>query len=252
MRPLADAANQVRQARRPAAPDNIFLAWQSDVSRRIVESLDAWRDARDSLQEQIFLGVYGLPFVQALVGEGTSNEPPRQQHPKEPMHRAMVERQIAELKARMVQGGLREAAIRAMLYIAMADGSADERAFAVLRQIRAEHGGGLTLAEFKALVREQFFMLLVDEDAAMIAISEIARRSPDRISDVVGALRRVATARGPLAGDRAHRLARVERLFAEATTALLTDSPAFPPATGSSQRNGRTKDARGARERRHS
>ena len=252
MRPLADAANQVRQARRPAAPDNIFLAWQSDVSRRIVESLDAWRDARDSLQEQIFLGVYGLPFVQALVGEGTSNEPPRQQHPKEPMHRAMVERQIAELKARMVQGGLREAAIRAMLYIAMADGSADERAFAVLRQIRAEHGGGLTLAEFKALVREQFFMLLVDEDAAMIAISEIARRSPDRISDVVGALRRVATARGPLTGDRADRLARVERLFAEASTAPLTDSPAFPLATHPSQRNGRTKDARGARERRHS
>ena len=252
MRPLADAANQVRQARRPAAPDNIFLAWQSDVSRRIVESLDAWRDARDNLQEQIFLGVYGLPFVRALVGEGTSNEPPRQQHPKEPMHRAMVERQIAELKARMAQGGLREAAIRAMLYIAMADGSADERAFAVLRQIRAEHGGGLTLAEFKALVREQFFMLLVDEDAAMIAISEIARRSPDRISDVVGALRRVATARGPLAGDRADRLARVERLFAEASTAPLTDSPAFPLATDPSQRNGRTKDARNARERRHS
>jgi hypothetical protein len=247
MRPLADAANQVRQARRPAAPDNIFLAWQAEVSRWIVESLDAWRDARDSLQEQIFLGVYGLPFVQALVGERTSDEPPRHQHPKEPMHDAMVAHQIAELKARMAQGGLREAAIRAMLYIRMADAGPDERAFAVLRQIRAEHCGGLTLAEYKALVREQFFMLLVDEDRALGTIPEIARRDPSGITDVVGNLRRVATATGPLTGDMATRFARVERLFGEASTALPTEGPESPAATYTSQRIGRTKTARNAR-----
>jgi hypothetical protein len=164
------------------------------------------------------------------------------------MHRAMVERQIAELKARMAQGGLREAAIRAMLYIAMADGSADERAFAVLRQIRAEHGGGLALTEFKALVREQFFMLLVDKEAALAAIPEIASRDPARIPDAVVALRRVATATGALAGDRATRLARIERLFAEATAARPTNGSKSSPATPSSQRNGRPKTARSARE----
>ena len=235
MRPRADAADQVRRARRPAAPENIFLAWQSEFSRRIVESLDAWRDVHDSLSEQIFLGVYGSPFVQALVGERTSDEPPRHKHPKEPLHRAMVERQVADLKARMTQGGLREAAIRAMLYIAMADALVDERSFAVLRQIRARHGMGLTLAEFKALVREQFFMLLVDENAAILGISEIARRNPTGIPEALGALRRVATASGPVAGDSADRLARVERLFAEAPTGHPADDP---------ERNGQSKTAR--------
>jgi pimeloyl-ACP methyl ester carboxylesterase len=220
MLPLADVAEEVRKARRPAAPDNVFVAWQADMSRRIVESLDAWRDARDSLCEQIFLGVYGSPFVQALAGERTSDKPPRRRRPKEPLHRAMVERQIAELKARMTQGGIREAAIRAMLYIGMADGSADERGFAVLRQIRAERGEGLTLAEFKSLVREQYFMLLVDEEAALSAIPEILGHNPDEISDVVSALHRVTEATGPLAGDRGMRLAQVEELFREASTAL--------------------------------
>jgi hypothetical protein len=135
----------------------------------------------------------------------------------------------------MTQGGLREAAIRAMLYIAMADALADERSFAVLRQIRAGHGKGLTLAEFKALVREQFFMLLVDENAAILGISEIARRNPTGIPEALGALRRVATASGPVAGDSADRLARVERLFAEAPTGHPADDP---------ERNGQSKTAR--------
>ena len=73
-------------------------AWQADMSRRIVESLDAWRDARDSLCEQIFLGVYGSPLVQAAAGQRTSDEPPRRTHPKEPMHQAMFERKIARIE----------------------------------------------------------------------------------------------------------------------------------------------------------
>lgn len=138
------------------------------------------------------------------------------------MHRAIFERQIAQLKARMTQGGIREAAIRAMLYIGMADGLADERSFAVLREIRAEHGEGLTLPAFKALVREQFYMLLIDQEAALAAIPEIARDVAAEMPDVVGALRRVTEAIGPLAGARAIRLARIEELFGEAANALST------------------------------
>jgi len=219
MRPIAVAAEQVRQARQPAAPDNIFLTWQEDMSHRIVESLDAWRDARDNLCEQIFLGVYGSSLVQALAGERISDEAPRRKHPKEPMHRAMFERQVAEMKARMTEGGIREAAIRAMIYIGMADGCVDERGFAVLRQIRAEHGEGLTLAAFKALVREQYFMLRIDEGAALGAIPKIANRDQAAIPDAASALRRVAEATGPLAGDRAIRLARIEELFGKAPIA---------------------------------
>ncbi len=220
MRPVADAADQVRSARQPVGADNFFLAWQEQVSRVISDSLDAWRDARDGLCERIFLGVYGMPFLQALAGERASDEP-RPKHAERPLYRAMIERQIAELKARMVEGGLREAAIRAMLYVLMAEAWADERTFAVLRQLRADYGEGLDLAAFKALLREQFFMLLIDEDAALAAIPQIAGRDPARIGDALSALRRVVTATGPLVGDRATRLARIERMFAE-----MSQSPA--------------------------
>ena len=217
MRPIAALADQVRKARRPAAPENIFLEWQEEVSNRIIESLNAWRDMRDRIYEQIFFGIYSFPALQAAVGEGTSEEPPRRRHLKEPMHQGAIERQIAELKARMAQGGIREAAIRAMLYVAGSDVTADERMFSVLRQIRAEQGYDMSLPELKALVREQFFMLRVDEEAAISAIHRLAMREPERIPEVLGILTRVSTATGALSGEQATRLARVERLFEKAS-----------------------------------
>ena len=217
MRPIAALADQVRNARRPAAPENIFLKWQEEVSNRIIESLNAWRDMRDRIYEQTFFGMYSFPALQAAVGEGTSEAPPRRRHLKEPMHQGLIERQIAELKARMAQGGIREAAIRAMLYVAGADVTADERMFSVLRQIRAEQGYDMSLSELKALLREQFFMLRVDEEAAISAIHSLAMREPERIPEVLAILTRVSKATGALSGEQATRLARVERLFEKAS-----------------------------------
>jgi hypothetical protein len=156
------------------------------------------------------------------------------------MHRAIFERQIAQLKAHMTQGGVREAAIRAMLYIGMAD----ERGFAVPRQIRAEQGEGLTLPAFKALVRDQFYMLLIDEEAALVAIPEIARDDQAETSDVVQALRRVAEATGPLAGDRATRLARIEELFREAAITLPTRARGWPRALRRDRGNAAERDTK--------
>jgi hypothetical protein len=143
------------------------------------------------------------------------------------MHRALIERQIAQLKARMRQGGILEAAIRALLYIAGADVAADERMFAVLQQIRAEHGYDIPLPELKAIIREQFFMLLVDEDEAVATIRDLARQEPARIPETAEALSRLATATGAVCGEQASRFSRVERLLAEAATNLI----AYPPAS---------------------
>ena len=51
----------------------------------------------------------------------------------------------------------------------MARGAVDERGFEAVRRIRKSHGD-MPLAEFKALVREQFNMLLIDTEAALAAI----------------------------------------------------------------------------------
>ena len=49
-----------------------------------------------------------------------------------------------------------------MLYLGQPDGAFDERGFNLLRRMREEAGSGMSLGEFKRIVREQFFMLLVD------------------------------------------------------------------------------------------
>jgi Protein of unknown function (DUF3141) len=61
MRRVAELAEQVRQRRRPASPDNPFLQLQTTVSRRIIAALDAWRDVRDRTVEQMFLAIYSMP-----------------------------------------------------------------------------------------------------------------------------------------------------------------------------------------------
>ena len=69
--------------------------------------------------------------------------------------------------------------MRALLYIRMPEGVVDERGFNLLRRMREEAGRGLTLGEFKQLLREQFFMLLLDERRAVEAIPDMLARDPD-------------------------------------------------------------------------
>src|SRR3546814_9185191 len=95
--------------------------------------------------ESVVRTVYGPPLLQAAVELAPSNESPRRRPDKDPAHEAAVARRIDELKATIGEGGPREAAIRALLYIRLPDGAGDERGLALLRRIRDEHGGGLTL-----------------------------------------------------------------------------------------------------------
>ena len=236
MPPIAAAAEAVSQARRPAASDNMFVAWERGVSKASVESLDRWRDFRDSWCERLFFAIYGSPPLQAAVG--LSNEPTRRKHAVEPRHRAFIEQQIADLKSRMAEGGLREAAIRAMIYIIVAEGFADERTFAVIREVRAEHAGDMELPEFKTLVRDQFFMLLVDEQRALATLPELADRDQAHVADMVAALQRVAAATGELSDQGAARLRRIEALFNVNSTAPDDDSTRHIPIAAPSRRAG--------------
>jgi hypothetical protein len=130
----------------------------------------------------------------------------------EPEEIAFVQQRIAELKARLAEGGLREAAIRSLVYIGMAGPGVDERAFEVLRHIRAEHGG-LTLAEFKQMLREQFFSLLLDRDGALAAIPQMLPADAATRAEMLGKIRQVVSSVGDPSGERAERLARIEKLF---------------------------------------
>ena len=126
----------------------------------------------------------------------------------------MLQRRIAELKSRISEGGLREAAIRGLLYVGSARGMVDERSLEALRNVRRKDTSTrLTLTEFKMLVREQFFMLLLDQERALAAIPRLL---PDNASErhaAFTAIREVLSASAAISGEVAKRLKRVAELF---------------------------------------
>ena len=179
MKTVETAAEKVRERRKPAASDNPFVAFQETISKQIVGALDKWRDTQEAFSEAMFLSVYGSPALQAAVGIDPQSTASRKLE-MSPEYRERLQARIAELKSQIGHGGLREATIRGLLYVGMARGMVDERSLEALRRVRrSDSGTRLTLAQFKAMVREQFFMLLLDQDAALAAIPKLLPRSAD-------------------------------------------------------------------------
>jgi hypothetical protein len=210
---VAEMAEKARNERKPAAVDNPFLGAQEKVSKQIVGALDTWRDSQEALSEAIFLAVYGSPALQAAVGINPNSTPSRRQE-MSPQHRELLQARIAELKSRISEGGLREAVMRGLLYVGMTRGMVDERSLEALRRARGSDGGPrMTLAEFKAMVREQFFMLLLDRDAALAAIPKLLPKSEEKRRAAFGVIREVLSASAKIYGETTKRLNEIGRLF---------------------------------------
>jgi hypothetical protein len=169
----------------------------------------------ETLAERTFLWLYGLPGLQAAVGIVPARSGPARKAGKTPLHRQVLEHRINEIRSRIATGGLRECVIRGLLYVGKARGGADERGLAAIRRLRETDRGRsrLSLAEFKALVREQYFMLLIDEAAALAAIPDLLPPSIDERRAAFAALREVLSARDTIEGEAAERLGHVARLF---------------------------------------
>jgi hypothetical protein len=241
MQQVAQLAEQVRAQRQPVSPDNPLVHWQQTMSQAIVAALDGCSDLRDKSVEQIFLAVYSSPLLQAMLGLRASDEPPRKSPGIDPARVALIRERIAELKSRLTEGGPREAVIRALVYIGMAGPGVDERAFNELRQIRAENQG-LTLQAFKQVLREQFFGLLLDRDAALEGMAKMLPADAAERKALLAIVHRAAEAAGPPSGERAQRLAQIDEIFSgdpalqlpeEAPRQIAASAPAAPPAAKS-------------------
>lgn len=70
----------------------------------------------------------------------------------------------------------------------------------------------MTLEEFKRMLREQFFALVLDSDAALAAIPRMLPDAKAR-NDALAVIRAVVSAAGEVIGERARRLARIETIL---------------------------------------
>ena len=211
---VKELARIVRENRRPVEAGNPFIKAQEAVSHQIIEALDSWGKLRNCVAESIFLSIFGSPVVQAMAGIDPKSERPLRKAPKSTLQRWLIQQRVAELKSRIREGELAEAAIRGLLYAGSAKGSVDERSFNALgRMRRSGQTPRFTLAQFKAMAREQFYMLLLDQEGTLEAIPGMLPADMNRRRKMIDTIKEILSASGQLEGECLNRLRRVERLF---------------------------------------
>lgn len=211
MRLVGSAATKARETRRLPDHDNVFLRAQERASRKVTDLLQFSGRLRDSMQEVIFHSVYGSPLLQALVGV-SPYDPPRTKPGDLPDYIAALNARIEELRSTMKEGGGLEAAVRALVYIAMGQESVDARSFEMLRRILQAYPE-ITLAHYKQTVRNQWGMLMIDEDAALAALPKLLPRNSEERRKLLRKITAIRTAAGSLDGEAERRLRKIEAIF---------------------------------------
>ncbi len=215
MQPVKSLAEAVRAARQPVALDNPLLAMEQAVSSGITTWLKACGDVRDAMTEAFFLNTYGSPLLQAMVGLGSQGRPAHPHVERDLFREAAEARLRSELEQRFEVGGSVEAAVRALIYVRFPEGSADDRGFAMLKAIRSAQPAAKrrTMAQLKQVMKEQFLLVILDEERAIAAIPKLLPTSMDERRDALDALHRMIAARGALPTEGKRRLSLIEGLF---------------------------------------
>jgi hypothetical protein len=219
-------AAQAAATRKPAATDNPFLAAQGRMSDQITAALNGYRRLRDDIAERTFFGIYGSPLLQAMLGITAETEV-RPVPDTTPASRAVVRAERSVQAALLDAGGFEEALVRAVLYAAMADQSVDERSALALNVVRKElmH---LSLAAFKTLVRDQFFVLQLEGDSAIAALAGMVPDVDSR-SDLMRQVETILSAGAPRTGAMRDRMARLLQALPALPRTLTTAAGAPPP-----------------------
>jgi hypothetical protein len=216
MRPVADWAEAVRRNRRPASSDNPFLAFEHMMSDMITSGLEAWGKARDAATELFFFNTYGSPILQAMVGLRADATSVSRRVARDVAREAAASQAAAHLQHQIDQGGWIEAVVRALIYVRLPEGKVDERGFGVLTQIGAElpPAKRVGLARFKEIMKEQYLILLQDEERAIATLPNLLPKDRKERDETLAMVRRILAARGVLPEEGSRRFQRIEAIFA--------------------------------------
>jgi pimeloyl-ACP methyl ester carboxylesterase len=212
MAPLAKLAEAVRENRRPVAANNPFSAVQEQFSDQVVAAFDAWRVFNETCVERIFMAAYGSKALQAAAGVDAHSAVPVRKAAKSLLHHKIIEQRVADLRSRIGSGGLREALIRALIFAGMGRPAVDERGFEAVRRIR-QSLSDVPLASFKATVREQYNMLLLDTEVALAAIPSMLPEDSATRQKAFDLICEILKARGDSSSEDQRRIQRISGLF---------------------------------------
>jgi len=185
------------------------------ASDMIASGLELWGKARDAAVEAIFFNTYGSPLLQAMVGLRADETSVSSRIGRDVAREAAAKQAAAHLEQSIDQGGLIEAAVRALIYVRLPGGKVDERGFAALKQISAELpvAKRVGLVRFKEIVKEQYLMLLLDEERAIAALPKLLPDNRRQCAEALALVRRVLAAPGALPAEGQRRLERIQAMF---------------------------------------
>lgn len=213
MQGIAALAQEVREHRRPVPADNPGRKAERQVSDVVTRMLEGYGAARDTATEKLFQAIYDSPAMDVLTGVAGSAAPPRQRPGSTAEHRRFVEHVLSDLGRRLSTGGTHEALVRTLLYVG-AGRYADERAFAMFRRIRAQFPNeARSITEFKALLREQFFMLQLNERAAMEALPRLLPQDEQQRRTIYEIVRAISMATDEVTPEERARLRALAPVF---------------------------------------
>ena len=217
-------AKSVVATRKPVTADNPFLALQTQISDQIVAALDSYRVARDRLSEQMFFGFYGSTFIQALLGINKSTvvrPSPGASSQRKAEHKARLDAYTTQLQT----GGFDEAVVRAVVYVIGADRMFDQRCAFALTTMR-QNLMHLSLAEFKVLVRDQFFVLQLAHERAVDVLASLVPEVEKR-KDLLKQVQAIVNADNASSTAEGDRLARLSKVLTEKALTLVQSAQAF-------------------------
>lgn len=196
------------------------------AAEQITAALNANSLARVPSAEQTFFAFYGTPLAQTLLGlEADTQVPARPDTTPErrAARQALAKVYVVKLRA----GGFDEALARAVLSIVGADHSVDQRTTFALNALR-QALMSLSLADFKALIRDQFFVLQLDCERAMQGIASMVPMA-DLRRQLVEEVTAIVSTGDPLTRTALAMLARLSQILAPTRrTALGAETPVRP------------------------
>ncbi len=191
MAPVKTMAESVKENRRPASPDNPFLALEKEFSKNMMSALDLFRDVRDATQEVVFKTIYGGSWMRSLFPQSETEESTRRKETTAPEKRK-------QLKKEAESGGFIEAAIRVIMAIHNADRMYAQKEFDVAEKVVLDHKELRKVPAFdmKRIAKQQAMFLQADSALALNTLPELLK-TDERREEVL----RIAKQLISLAGD---------------------------------------------------